>query len=139
MTENEQVDRGVRGEPVHRYRPETPAAIPSLVRAARVRRSRGKPASKVRVKQVAKCPDGCRVPKNAAQPPVFSVLDLTKAIAVLDERLPASERARPRPHVVVDADVSTEHVAAPTIVITRDPEHRRVPFYEIRQSRENAE
>ena len=78
------------------------------------------------------------MPENASEPAIFSVLDITKAVTVLDACLPTAKRAGPGPNVVLDSHVLPQHIAAPTIVITRDPEHRNPLLDEIRQRCEHA-
>ena len=43
---------------------------------------------------------------------------------MLDERVPSTRDAAPGPDVIVQTQVLAEHLAAPTVVIAGDPQHR---------------
>lgn len=52
---------------------------------------------------------------------VTTIFALAKAIAMLDPRVPASNAAIPWTDDVIDADVFAKNLAAPAVVISRDP------------------
>src|SRR5687768_18565725 len=123
MTVNQKLHVLSAGELHHRDRPETCAAVSWLVCAARVRRASSEPAPPIGVQQMAKGPYGCGMPNHRPQPAILPVLDLAQAVAVLDTRPPSGEVSCPLADLVVDADVPAQHLAAPTVVITRNPQH----------------
>ena len=53
-------------------------------------------------------------------------------------RVPAAECALPRTDMIVDADVRSQHLAAPAVMVAGDPEDWDAAFAEIGQSGEYA-
>ena len=58
---------------------------------------------------------------------------------MLDERAPSANVAGPRPEAIIDADVLSEHVAAPAVMVARDEHHLDARFAHIRERREHPE
>ena len=77
--------------------------------------------------------------KYGAEPSVFPIFDVSEPVSMLDARIPTGEFARPRPYVIIDANFTPENVAAPAIVISRDPEHRHSAVDDIGESAQNSE
>jgi len=118
---DDEVDRGIDRETRHRYFPEPSPTIARLIRPARVRRPGGEATAEIGVYEMAKSPDRSRMAQDRAQATILAILDVAQPIAVFDERLPARELTGPRTHVVLDADIGTEHLAAPTVMVAGNP------------------
>src|SRR5688572_17418472 len=89
--------------------------------------------------QQAKRPDGHAIPEHLAQHAVATILLPPQSVPVLDSGAPAAEVARPRSDVVIDADIISQDLASPAIVVARDHQDRDATLPEIRQSGEHAE
>ena len=56
----------------------------------------------------------------------------------MNVRAPSGERSFPRAYVVVDADVLAQHLAAPAVVVARDPQHLDAAVAQIRERGDGA-
>src|SRR5688572_22593909 len=71
------------------------------------------------------------MPDQRTQPAILPVLDIAEAIAVLDACSPPAELSCPFANVVIDADILAQYVAAPAVVVARNPQDRRSNIDEI--------
>jgi len=90
------------------------------------------------MKQVPERPDCRRVAQHGTQTSIPTILDVAKAIAVLDERLPAGQIASPGPDVVVNAHVLSQDLSTPAVMVPGNPQHWNPRVHEIRERREYA-
>jgi hypothetical protein len=90
------------------------------------------------MQEMAKGPDGCGMANHSAKAAILSIFDFTQPVPVFDHGLPTGELSSPRADVIVDADVTAEHVTAPTVVIARDPQDGDAGVHEIRDRREDS-
>ena len=90
------------------------------------------------MKQRAKCLDCERMPHDRPYHPVTAIFAVPQSIAVLDARIPAGNRALPRRDNVRYADVLAKDLAAPAVVVSRDPQNLHSRIAELGQRRKRA-
>ncbi len=76
--------------------------------------------------------NGRRAAQHTAKSPVAAVLGRPQAIAVLDARVPAGQRSRPRTEPIVQSHLIAKECPSPAIVIARDHEDGDPGFTELR-------
>ena len=73
-----------------------------------------------------------------AEGAISLVLDWAQSIAVLDVYPPAPDVVAPRSEYVVDADVSSQNLASPAVVIAGDHQHRNARIDDISECGQRA-
>ncbi len=138
MAENHQVE--IRGlcQPVERNRTQSGTAILGSCGAARVRAADREGRREVGV-QPSKGRDREAVPQDAAERVIAPVLVVAKSVAVLDQRPPSRKRPAPRSDVILDADIASQDLAAPTIMVAGNPQDVDPTLPQIRQRGERPE
>jgi hypothetical protein len=111
-----------RGEPF--------SLVTGAVGATRVRAVRGQPRSKIGVNPT-KGLDRQWIAQDAAQHPITSILSRAQSIAVLDSRTPSSNGAFPPANMVLDTNIFSQHLAAPTIMIPGNHQDRDIGLPQI--------
>src|SRR5438105_1932961 len=77
------------------------------------------------------------IPHDRPDHSITAVFAVAQAVTVLDARAPARDVAGPMSDLIVRADVFAQNVAAPTVVIARDPEDRHSGIVQLRKGRES--
>ena len=88
--------------------------------------------------QPPECFDRPSISQHSAKHSIATIFARSQSIAVLDARLPSRNRALPRPDVIIDADILSQYVAAPAIVVPGDHEHGGARIMQIGQRGEHA-
>src|SRR3954451_5449748 len=109
-----ELNLGIRAKPA--------TLVSRTVRPAGVGAAVGKSAGQIGVDH-AKRFNGHGTPHDRANHSVSAIFAIAEPIAMLNAHVPAREVASPRAYDVVHADVLTEHLTAPAIMIARDPEN----------------
>ena len=138
MPEHQQLEIRTRCEHFGRDARKTSSLIASAIAPARVRALRCETRTEIRM-QPAKGAYRPRCAQHPTQYAVAAIFTRPQAVSVLDARLPSRNRTLPRPDVIVDADVASQHVAAPTIVIAGDHENVGPGFAKLGERRQDAE
>ena len=138
MPIDDKLETGRRSEQGRRHSAKPRALVGIVPGATRVGRAAGERGTPVGV-QPPKRADGRRVPQHLPPPPVTAILDLPKAVPVLDVRAPPAQRARPGTYAVIDADFPAEDVATPAVVVPGEHHDAYARLAEIGESREYAE
>lgn len=112
--------------------------VSRAVRPARVRAVHRERGREIRMQPAKEC-DRDTVAQHRPNEAIPSIFARSQAIAVLDSRWPSGECAFPRADSIIDADVVTQNVATPAIVITGDHQDRRTRLVQIRERGKNPE
>src|SRR4051812_37829264 len=84
-------------------------------------------------------PDRPAIAKHLTQGPIPTVLPRSQPVTMFNAGRPAADRSLPRIHPVVDADIVSQYVTAPAIMISGDHDHGDSRFAQVRERREDAE
>ena len=82
------------------------------------------------------CPS---ISQYAAEHSIAAILAPPQSIAMLDACVPSGNGAFPWADVVVDADILSQYIAAPAVVVAGEHEHGGPGVVQIRKRREHAE
>jgi len=124
-----ELNLGIRAKPA--------TFVSRTVRPAGVGAAVGKSAGQVGVDH-AKRFNGHGTPHDRANHSVSAIFAIAEPVAMLNAHVPAREVACPRAYDVVHADILTEHLTAPAIMVAGDPENIDARVFELSQRRQCA-
>src|SRR5215467_5340842 len=116
---------------------EPPSAIAGSVRPACVRAAGGERSGEIRV-QPSKRANGEAVAQHVTKRAIAPVFARPEPVPMFDASMPAGDVARPWAEPIVHADVVSENLATPTIVIASDHEDGNAGLGQISERRERA-
>jgi len=137
MSEDQQVDRRIFCELIHRNCAQASAFVARAVSAARAGASIRQRAGPVRVQRSERF-DRNAVPHYRTNHPVSAVFFRSQSIAMVTPGIPSGDVTAPGANVILDADVLAKNLVAPAVMIAGNEKDRQSCIAQISERRKSA-